>query len=584
MNESATPSVKSNLPLILAAALVQGLGLLTLDRSYARLHDPAWLAALYAGVFFGPVTVQLLAAHARMAIMWVLALVITGIFFYFGWHEGAIRLSNEFGRHFLFTVALTVLWLLILPFAQARLSGGRWRGPYANLFADAWRNLLVLAEAALFTGLFWLLLELWQALFGMLKIQLFRDVFNSTAFVYPVTAVTFGIALHLIGSVDRLTSDVLEQLLNVLKWLAMVAGCLLTLFTVALVFSLPGLVFTGERAISAVWLLWLVAVIVLLLNAAFRDGSVERPYPQWIAVALRYTVPLLPVISATAIYSLGVRTRHYGLTVERCWAWIVAGTLFLYSVGYSFAAFNRAAWMGGMARVNVVVAIILMAVLATTLTPALAPERLAADSQFARILSRTLSEAEMRGGAGSPFVYLRFDSGTYGQARLKQLAVGPAADDIRQRAAIALALEYRGAAFQESRYDAFRRTLDKAVIYPVGRKLADPLVDDLAAQWQKAPDESLYQSCAAGNCVGIFVDLNSDGVDEFVFAALYGGWAFEQHDGDWRYIGRVSNDIPDGVTLTQIQDGMRKGEFSAVMPQWKVLSIGGAQFRVDPTR
>src|SRR3569832_1346261 len=121
-------------------------------------------------------------------------------------------------------------------------------------------------------------------------------------------------------------------------------------------------------------------------------------------------------------------------------------------------------------------------------------------------------------------------------------------------------------------------------MYPVGRKLADPLVDDLVALWKEVPDESLFQSCAAGECVGIFVDLNGDGIDEFVFTALYGGWAFEQHDGDWRYIGRVSNDIPDGVTLTQIQDGMRKGEFSAVMPQWKVLSMGGAQFRVDPTR
>jgi hypothetical protein len=585
MNESAAPCVKSNLPLILTAALVQGLGLLTLDRSYSRLHDPAWLAAFYAGVCFGPLTVQLLAGHARNAIMWVLALGITGAFFYFGWHEGAIRMRNDFEEHWVFTVALTVLWLLILPFVQARLAGGQWHGPYATVFADAWRNLLVLAEAALFTGLFWLILELWQALFVMLRIPFFRDLFDSTAFVYPVTAVTFGIALHLIGSIDRLTSVVLEQLLNVLKWLALVAGCLLTLFTVALVFSLPGLVFTGERAISAVWLLWLVAVIILLLNAAFRDGSIQRPYPQWIAIALRYTVPLLLIISATAIYSLWVRTQHYGITVGRCWAWIVAGTLFLYSAGYSFAAFNRAAWMGGMARVNVVVAIILICVIGTTLTPALAPERLAANSQFARILNRSLADAEMRVEAGSPFVYLRFESGTYGEARLKQLAaVGPDADDIRQQVLAALALEYRGAAFQEARYDEFRKTLGKAVIHPAGRTLTALLVEDLVAQWKKVPDESLYQSCAAGHCDGIFVDLNGDGVDEFVLVAVYGGWAFEQHDGDWRYVGSVSNEMPAGVTWRQVHDAMRNGELSTAVPQWKLLSMGGSWFRVDPDR
>jgi hypothetical protein len=244
--------------------------------------------------------------------------------------------------------------------------------------------------------------------------------------------------------------------------------------------------------------------------------------------------------------------------------------------------------MGGMARVNVVVALMLMAVIATTLTPALAPERLAADSQFARILQRSLSDAEMRVEAGSPFVYLRFDSGTYGAARLKQLAagaaVGPDADDIRQRAVAALALEYRGAAFQEARYDAFRKTLGKAVIHPASRKLAAPLMEDLVAQWKKAPDESLYQACATANCAGFFVDLNSDGVEEFVLVSRYGGWAFEQQDNDWRYVGRISNEMNAGVTWEEIENAMRRGEFAAVTPQWKVLSIGGGLFRVDPDR
>src|SRR5438552_10373718 len=167
MDASDAPSVKSNLPLILMAALVQGLGLLALDRAGADHRDPAWRVALWVAAFFGPLTIQLLAACARNPVMWALAAGITGIFFYFGWHEGATRLSNTFDEHFAFAVALTVLWLLILPFVQARLSGGQWRNPYGALFADAWRNILVLAEAGMFTRLFWLLLELWQVLLDM---------------------------------------------------------------------------------------------------------------------------------------------------------------------------------------------------------------------------------------------------------------------------------------------------------------------------------------------------------------------------------------------------------------------------------
>jgi hypothetical protein len=154
-----------------------------------------------------------------------------------------------------------VLWLLVLPFAQSRLTTGHWASDYRALFTHAWHNKLMLAEAALFTGLFWLLLFLWQMLFHLLKIDFFRELFEEPIFIYPVTALTFGCAMHLIGSITQLTSVVLEQLLNVLKWLATIAAAILTLFTVALVLNLPGLLFTGQKVIDATWLLWLVAVM-----------------------------------------------------------------------------------------------------------------------------------------------------------------------------------------------------------------------------------------------------------------------------------------------------------------------------------
>ena len=164
-----------------------------------------------------------------------------------------------------------------LPFVQARIVAGTWRSSYPMLFSTAWRNKLMLAEAALFTGLFWILLVLWQELFHMLGLNFFRDLFSKPIFIYPVTFLVFGIALHLIGSVDRLTSVLLEQLLNVLKWLSMVAGVLLVIFTFALIFKLPGMISSQDRPISAAWLLWLLACLVLLINAAYRDGTIANP-------------------------------------------------------------------------------------------------------------------------------------------------------------------------------------------------------------------------------------------------------------------------------------------------------------------
>src|ERR1700685_2984309 len=377
------------LPLILLAAVIQGWMLYGLHHAIKGHHwpatDQAWLIALYALAVFIPLTVQLLADQARAAAFWRLLAILAIAFFYFGWHHGASVSSTGADpvaggqQYFSLALLLTVLWLLALPFAQSRLATGRWTVQYSSLFANAWRNKLVLAEAALFTALFWLLLFLWQMLFHMLGIDYFRELFEEPIFIYPVTSLTFGCALHLIGSIERLTSIVLEQILNVLKWLGLLAGVILAFFTVALVFKLPGLVFTGKKAIGAAWLLWLTAVVVLLLNAAYRDGSVLQPYPKWIALFLRVVVPFTVIISLTALYALTMRSRHYGLTVERVWAFVVAGAALLYSVGYSLSAFRAGAWLAGMARVNVIVAIALIAVISAALTPLLSPYRLAAN-------------------------------------------------------------------------------------------------------------------------------------------------------------------------------------------------------------
>ena len=296
---------RAGLPLILIAAVIQGWALYALHRAIDAHHWPAtnlaWLIALYAVAFLVPTTVQMMVEYAERSALWVLTALLAAAVFYFGRHYGgavADADAKDFAHYGTLwdlipsAFVLLVWWLLTLPFLQSRVATSRWSVDYERLFAFAWRNVITLAEAALFTGLFWLILSLWQSLFHMLGIDFFRTLFDEPIFAYPVTAIVFGCALHLIGSIDGLVSAVLEQLLNVLKWLATVAGALLVLFTLALLTKLPGLVFSGRHAIGADWLLWLVAVIVLFLNAAYRDGRVDRPYPRWIAQAFRFAVPL----------------------------------------------------------------------------------------------------------------------------------------------------------------------------------------------------------------------------------------------------------------------------------------------------
>jgi hypothetical protein len=587
--------VRPDLPLIVILAVVQGWALYALHHSIQSHHwpatDPAWLIALYCIALFVPVTLQLLLEHFRRKALWLGVAILGGAFFYFGWHHGSAIVdprSDRFvlsGKFFPLAFVLVVWWLHVLPFAQNRLTAPRW-SDYGLLFQHAWRNVISLAEAGLFTGLFWLILELWQALFHMLGIDFFRELFRDSMFVYPVTAVAFGCALHLIGSIDRLISAVLEQILNVLKWLATVAGALLVLFTVALVLKLPGLVFTGQRAIGATWLLWLVAVVVLLLNAAYRDGTVDRPYPGAVALALRVATPLLVIVAATAFYALIVRAQRYGLTVDRVWAFVVAGAALLYSVGYSLAAFDGVRWLGGIARVNVAVALALIATMALALTPILSPYRLAANSQYRLVLDGRYATPKGRIPGATPFIYLRFDAGEYGRQRLSELADlqnHPGAELIRQVAAQALRQEQPWGAAPV--LDAAQRVA-RLTLYPADHMLDANLSARLVEDWRR-PGSGLFSISAGETMAGVFADLNGDGVDEFVvLTATGGGPVYAMTGGQWREIGRVfaPQHWPANADKrwAELSAGLASGAIAVTPSQWNDLTVGGHRFEIRP--
>jgi hypothetical protein len=596
---------KTALPLILLAAVVQGWALYGLHHAIKYSHWPATnqaaLIPSYALALFIPVTVQLFAEYARAGIFWRFVAILGAAFVYFGWHFGA-HISGtpaDYGAaegYLPLALLSGIVWLLVLPFVQSRLTTGQWASRYSALFINAWHNKLMLAEAALFTGLFWLLLFLWQMLFHLLKIDYFRELFQEPIFIYPVTALTFGCAIHLIGSITQLTSVVLEQLLNVLKWLATLAALILALFTVALVLSLPGLLFTGEKAIGATWLLWLLAVMVLLLNAAYRDGSVPQPYPNWISNGLRAVVPLMMIIASTALYALIVRSRHYGLTVERVWALVVSGAGLLYSTGYSIAAVKKGPWLGAIARVNVAVALALIAVISAALTPILSPYRLSADSQFRLVQEKGLQaidDDDRRRHSGSPFPrntplhYLRFDAGRYGQVRLKELAdayAGTDAEEIRRLATAMLA--------QKNRWERVASTnvsemLSKLILFPAGRTLDPDLADKLAADLRAPGNDIALRISSEQSAAGIFIDLNNDGIDEFVFLTPFRGRAYENRLGHWQYLGDVSlrADDPSNLSLAGAKRDLiaelSKGNWSAKPSKWSELVVGTRRYRLN---
>ena len=591
MAQNATSSHES-LPVILAAAVGQGWALFGLHHAITThtwpATDLAWLLALYSVVVLIPVTIQLLAGQMRGQAASAIVALLTVAVFYFGWHHGSAVADfhdNRFaesGECFPLAIVLIVLWLQVMPFVQARLRMGRWTADYHPLFDYAWRNAITLAEAGAFTGLFWLLLFLWQSLFHMLRIDFFRDLFQQPIFVYPVTSLVFGCALHLIGSVERLVSTVLEQILNVFKWLGTVSGLLLALFTVALIFRLPSLIFTGEKAIGASWLLWLVAVVVLFLNAAYRDGSVSKPYPAWMAFSLRIVIPLTVIVALTATYALVLRTREYGLTVERFWGFIVAAAALIYAIGYALAAAGKGAWFAGISRVNVIAALALIGALALALTPVLSPYRLSADSQYTLVMEGRFKPADDRHRSGSPFHYLRFGSGAYGRhklAELAQLQNHPDAALIRALASAELRLT---SPWETVPQEPAANALAKMVIYPPGRTLDAELSQRLRADMDAPGRRYMWTSAADAPIAGLFVDLSTEGsgAEEFVLLNGANGVVYRKDARGWREIG-LANGAPSAVTQQRLLAELARGDVSVRDPEWKELWVGSYRIRVQ---
>lgn len=386
--------------------------------------DPAALPSLYLVVVVVPLTLWLLFAHRREPLLWIFVGALAAFLLWSGRYmlEGvtgpvtAATLDEEDAIAG-YVLPLVVAWLIAIPILRVRLETGRWQGNYPVLFRSAWRNVLTLAETALFTGVFWVLLALWAGLFSMLGIDFFKVLFADPRFVYPATTFATALAVQLIGKSLRLIDGVLDQLLGLLKWLAPLAGLIVVLFSIALLPKLPALFASGEKVIDSAVLLALVALTLLLINAAYRDGETEPEYGRVLRQALRGVPPLLTLVALTALASVVIRTLDLGLTPSRYWGLVTAVFAVMLSAGYAAAALRSGPWLGDIRRVNFAIALALLAVLVVSLTPFASPIRWSIAHQVAR--ATTPVSADEREGA---LRFLRFDSGALGRRALGSLA------------------------------------------------------------------------------------------------------------------------------------------------------------------
>lgn len=413
-----------------------------------------------------------------------------------------------------FIAPLLLGWLLFLSLLRARLESGRWRSPYPTLFRSASGSLLTLAEAAIFTGLFWILLFLWAALFEILGNSFFKDVFGDPRFAYPATTVAFALAVQVIGASDRWIAGVLEQILGLLKWLLPLAGLIVVAFTLALIPKLPALLGSGQKVLDSGILLALIVVTMLLINAAFRDGETEPDYGAWLRQALRIVPVLLTVVAVTALYSLLLRTIDLGLTPSRYWGLVTATFAFLLTAGYAYAAVRRGPWLSAIRKINFSMAVVLLVALAIGLTPVGDPLRWSVTDQLQRAL--TAQTEESRDGALN---FLRFDAGMQGKRALQALAKSESA--LGREAARLLAASSRPKTElvdPSATPERLRRWRASIRTYPEGSSITIGLDAALRDEFLRSAS-TLDPGGNAPQPIVVFADLNADGANEAMLIA-----------------------------------------------------------------
>lgn len=286
-------------------------------------------------------------------------------------------------RDFLRSGHVMVAWVFLIsvpvPFLMAHLRDGEHLRDYRALFSHAWEIVVRYMVAWAFTGLFWGLLFLSDALLKVVGLDVIEWLIDIDPVPWVLTGAVLGLALAVVHELrDYVSPHLVLRLLRLLLPLVLVV---VAVFVIAA--PLRGLS-NLFGSISAAGTLMAMAVAAATLVTATLDRSVdEAATARPLRLSARGMALLMPVLGGLATWAVILRVQQYGWTPDRLAAAVSAGVVLAYGGAYAGAAL-RAGWQDHIRQANIVMALGMVGLAALWLTPLLAPERIATNSQIAR--------------------------------------------------------------------------------------------------------------------------------------------------------------------------------------------------------
>lgn len=561
---------------VVLATIAQGVALFVahaaVDGQTATLFGSRTLLFVwYTVALLAPLVVVLLMRSARDWFAWgcgLAAVVLDGLL--------ALHTGNDCSGEGIFCgpvagpyiVSMAIAHFILLPFVQVWREHGR-ALPYPALFHYAWDNALTLAATGFFIGVAWLILVLWAALFNMVGVAFFRELFVKPIFIYPVTGLFAGVGIVL----ARHQAGALQAVLRVC--LALGRALLPLIAILALVF-LPTLLVTGLQPLwntghATALLLALVFGTVTLVNSVLHDGTGIASYQPALRRLMGVALLTLPVYAVLAMVALGLRVSQYAWSVERLWAAlaVLVATAYAFAYALSFVLPRRGERFGWLAPANTAVALLVAALLLATQSPLLDLRSITVASQLARH-GDDLDALDL--------AYFRFSLARPGNEALAALAEDPrvkASPELAEKVAVVREATNRW----QAAHPPPRLPSDVAVI-PAGTVLPEGLLE--FANGRPGTRRAFANLGCEKDCIFVAVDLSGGPEPEWVLmAAETTNWAHRpilgRRDGEWAVVGHLQGAL-DKEAVAALQDG----NVRVAAPEWRDVVIGGKRLRVQP--
>jgi hypothetical protein len=506
---------------LLAVGVVQGFGLFMLADAPWQ-GNQAWLMAGTAFCVLAPPTFQLLHGSGPLRRTVLASLAFGGTMALLAlWSDWRVTGGGAvpFEEHrALFFGSLPVIAYIVWPYLQTWTARVDRRFPYADLFRYAWSNILVAAVAAAFLGVFWLVLFLLGALFNLVGVDFFEELFTEALFAWTFSGGVFGLGIAIARENERLVPVLRRVALMLFQVLAPVLAGAALLFLAFIPFT--GLAPLWATVSATAILVCLMFAVTLVTNAVVQDGDRPLPFGRWMGWLMAATLLSLPAFAAIAFYAIRLRIDQYGPTPERFVAQIIVAVAALHVLAYAVGVIlKRRDWASFVTRVNPWIAPLVVLLAALLHTPVADPYTHSANAQVERLAAGKVDAATF------DYAYLRFMLGQPGRDALEKVA---AISGHPQQAAIKAGLTRAMAAdsywsaeppVPRSRpmpidLAALRRNV---TVRPEGATVSDEVLQALnkARGWE-------VRRCLGEDrhCGLLATDLNRDGMPEYVFITV----------------------------------------------------------------